>query len=154
MQPDYRWQGNRLRLAWFDLNGWQSLPGSPFLALRLRSLAGQAGRFTLSSESEWTDLKARPVMDVSLRVGEVQSMGFGFALALVPGTRKEMVAKGTSTAECLGTDASGRVLFRKVLALSSSQSAIQLTVPEQTAMVRLRPIGLNQPPIVLKMTPF
>ena len=81
-------------------------------------------------------------------------MGFGFALALVPGTRKEMVAKGTSTAECLGTDASGRVLFRKVLALSSSQSAIQLTVPDQTAMVRLRPIGLNQPPIVLKMTPF
>lgn len=154
MQPDYLWKGNRLRLAWFDLNGWQSLPGSPFLALRLRPVPGQAGRLTLLPESEWTDPTARPLMDVTLRVGEVQPMGFGFALALVPGTRKEVVAKGTSTAECLGTDVSGRVLFRKVLALSSSQSAIQLTVPDETALVRLRPIGLNQPPIVLKMTPF
>ncbi len=38
MLPDYRWDGNRLRLAWFDTHGWEGRKGAVLLTLRLRPL--------------------------------------------------------------------------------------------------------------------
>lgn len=154
MKPDYRWQGTGLRLAWFDQQGWRAAPGLPLLALRLRPIPGQAGVLSLGSESEWTDTAGRSLEGVVMRVGQAKCAGYGFSLARVPGRRTEVEVKGTSNAECLAMDAAGRVLFRKVLSFSPSESTMRLSMPEETALVRLRSLGEWYPPITLKMMPF
>ena len=91
--PDYRWVGNRLRLAWFDTQGWEGHEGAVLLTLHLRPQGGGSGPIVLLPESEWTDPQGHPLERLRLAAKIPAKAPDAFALSRVAGVPNWCVFK-------------------------------------------------------------
>lgn len=154
MPLEFRWFGNRLRLAWFDSQGWEGREGMPLLALRLRPLHGLAGPLLLLPESEWTDPEARPLEGVRLISGPSESVQGAFGLSRVAGAENTILVKGSSSAVLRCLDGAGRILSLESLDWKIGQEVLERKVPEGTVLVSLQPRLSGYRTISLKLGIF
>lgn len=146
MRPDYRWVGNRLRLAWFDTQGWLGHEGAVLLTLRLRPQGGSSGPIVLLPESEWTDPQGLPLEGLRLFAKMPISSPDAFALSRVADLPNTVRIQAPTSALLQFWDVSGRLLGSEILEGNAGLEARIRQVPVGTFLVSLHPsIGGPKP---------
>jgi hypothetical protein len=154
MLPDYRWNGNRLRLAWFDTHGWEGRKGAVLLTLRLRPLGGSSGPIVLMPESEWTDPQGQPLEGLRLVAKTQKSDPSPFLLSRVAGVLNTVRIQTSTPAVLRCWDATGRMLSIEPLEGNTGMESMERQVPMGTFLVSLHPAMEGPKPMILKLGAF
>ena len=154
MLPDYRWVGNRLRLAWFDTQGWEGHEGAVLLTLHLRPQGGGSGPIVLLPESEWTDPQGHPLERLRLAAKIPAKAPDAFALSRVAGVPNSVRIQVPTSALLQFWDVSGRLLDSEILEGNAGLEATIRQAPVGTFMVSLHPTILGPKPMTLKLGAF